>query len=131
MLPRPLSTRLPRRDVSRSSYPASCMDCPTEPTYRLTADAASTSLSLYVRRRASEGFDLQLPHSTSHLERITRFLVGGGYDAGRNPYGVGESRVSNCSMLEAVRLRKEMAVRESNRSYSESKHREPHLVSAA
>ena len=107
------------------------MGCPAEPTYRLTADAASTSLSLYVRRRASEGFDLQLPHSTPHLERITRFLVGGGSDAVRNPFGVGGSRFSNCSMLEAVRPCKEMVVSESNRSYSESNSRGPQLKAAA
>ena len=37
-----------------------------------------------------------------------------------NPYGIGGSPFSNCSMLEAVRLCEEIAVRESNRSYSES-----------
>ena len=37
-----------------------------------------------------------------------------------NPYNIGGSRFSNCSMLEALRLCEEIAVRESNRSYSES-----------
>lgn len=93
------------------------------PTYRLTADAASTSLSLYGRHRTSEGFDLKLPYRTLYRERITRVFVGGGSDAVPNPYGIGGSRFSNCSTLEAVRLCEKIAVKESNRSYSESNRR--------
>ncbi len=37
-----------------------------------------------------------------------------------NPYSIGGSRFSNCSMLEAVGLCEELAVKQSNRSYSES-----------
>jgi hypothetical protein len=84
------------------------------PAYRLTAEAASISLSLYGRRRTSEGFDLKPPHGTPHLERITRVLVGGGSDAALNPYSIGGSRFSDCPMLEAVRLCEEGAVKESN-----------------
>lgn len=40
-----------------------------------------------------------------------------------NPYGIGGSRFSNCSTLEAVRLCEKIAVKESNRSYSESNRR--------
>ena len=48
-----------------------------------------------------------------------------------NPYSIGGSRFSNCSMLEDVRICEKTAVKASDRSYSEPNSKGLMLVAAA